>query len=296
MFGVDLGGSLTKIVYLGENGNIKADLIPSQFEKVEEYFRKESGAGLRALVPDPIQKWTIVGAGSYKYARFFEGLDPKPSRGDEMIANCLAVKYLLKRPDQISIFGGTGTIGKKYIIASMGTGVSFTVNSDDAPTRHVGGSALGGGTLMALSRLLLGITDFQELCSLAETGNSANLDLLICDMFGEDYGTTLTADVVGSSMAKAVWMEERPPDKHIAASLLATVSFAIGAHVAAICGAEKADSIVFVGGFLDIDGTVCKSLVKAVNLFHPEVTVVVPKNHHFIGALGAALIASGSQV
>jgi type II pantothenate kinase len=212
-----------------------------------------------------------------------------------MIANAMAVKYLLKRPDQNTVFGGTGKIGDKFIIASMGTGVSFTANSEGEATRHVGGSALGGGTLMALSRLMLGIKDFGELCALAATGDSRNLDLLICDMFGEDYGTTLTSDVVGSSMAKALWMEERPEDKQIAASLLATVSFAIGAHVAAICSAEKADTIVFVGGFLDIDGIICRGLVKAVNLFHPEVTIVVPKNHHFIGALGAALISSGHQ-
>jgi type II pantothenate kinase len=212
-----------------------------------------------------------------------------------MIANSLGVKYLLKKPDHISVFGGTGAIGKRYIIASMGSGVAFTVNTEDSEPRHVGGSAFGGGTLMALSWLLLGIKDFRELCILAETGNSANLDLLISDMFGEDYGTTLTADVVGSSMAKALWMQERPPDRDIAASLLATVAFAIGAHVAAICTAEKADTIVFVGGFLDIDGTICKSLVKAVNLFHPEVTVVVPRHHHFIGALGAALTAGGQN-
>ncbi|OHT06104.1 hypothetical protein TRFO_26032 [Tritrichomonas foetus] len=171
----------------------------------------------------------------------------------------------------------------------MGTGVSFTVIKPGEKMRHVGGSAIGGGTLLALSRLILNITDFELLCKLASEGDQSKLDLLISDVFGADYGTTLKADVIASSMAKAAWMEERPADKDIAASILATVSFSIGAHVATIAASQNVKTVVFVGGFLDMNGIIAHNLMRSVNLFHPEITLVIPENYHFFGAIGAAL-------
>jgi pantothenate kinase len=98
-------------------------------------------------------------------------------------------------------------------IASMGTGVAFTLNGSDIVGRHIGESALGGGTLVALSRRILGIIDF---AALAATGTTSNVDLLISEFVGEDYGDTLKLDVVASLTAKAALFEKRPADKDVA--------------------------------------------------------------------------------
>jgi type II pantothenate kinase len=281
MTGVDLGGSLVKIVSLSPSDpdSIRCELFRSDSASISRYFENS--------FPADSARWSIVGAGSLKYAKLFDSLEKKPERGNEMESNSRGVAYLLSH-SKVHTFGGTGTIGDRYIIASMGSGVSFTINGPEIFGRHVGGSAVGGGTLMALARLILGVTDYAQLYALAESGNSGNVDLLIKDIVGEDYGETLKADVVASSMAKAAW-GERPSNADIAASLFATVSFSIGAHLATLCSAHKIDTVVFVGGFLDIGGLVSKHLQKSVNLWHPEITLVVPDYHHHVGAIGAAL-------
>jgi type II pantothenate kinase len=287
MIGVDLGGSLVKIAYISPSSphDIVCRLFRSDEASIQSYFTNDFPAELAKIGPNAA--WSIVGAGSLKHAKFFASLPRQPTHGEEMAANARGAAYLLER-GKVHTFGGTGKISDRYIIASLGSGVSFTLNAPGIIGRHIGGVAVGGGTLMGLARLILNITDYDELSALARSGNSANLDLLIADIVGADYGATLRADVVASSMAKAAW-GDRPADEDIAASLTATVGFAIGSHLAAVCTAEHVDTIVLIGGFLDIGGPVSKLLIKAVNLWHPEITVVVPDHHHHVGAIGAAV-------
>jgi type II pantothenate kinase len=290
MLGVDLGSSLVKVLFLGDDDSIKVDLFSAREDQIRGYFTNTSDRCVaKFIAPMALTKWVVVGACSLKYAQFFDGLPVPPDRGHEMTSNSIAISHLLRRASQVHVFGGSGRIGERYIIASMGTGTAFTLNEPGVDGRHVGGTGLGGGTLMALSKLILGVSDFGELCELAKTGQSRNVDLLISDIVGADYGPTLTADVVASSLAKVALFEQRPPDNDLAAALVVTVTHAIGAHVAAICKAEKVDTVVFVGGFLDIGGIITNCLVKSINIFHRETTIVVPRFHHHLGALGAAL-------
>lgn len=289
MLGVDLGSSLTKIALIQEDGTIKFTHFRTKIELIRKFFLNEGEQTLNDFAPQGIKAICAVGAGSCKYADFFESLPLRPKKGDEMQSNAFALQTILRDPSKIRVFGGSGIIGDSYVVASMGTGVSFTVVRPDQPMSHVGGSAIGGGTLLALSKLILGINDFNELCQLAARGDSKKVDLLISDVFGSDYGDKLKADIIASSMAKAAYMEERPADEDIAASLLSTISLSIGAHVSAICGAQNVQTVVFAGGFLDYDGIISYYLMRAVNLFHPEITLVIPKNFHYVGALGAAL-------
>jgi activator of 2-hydroxyglutaryl-CoA dehydratase len=59
--------------------------------------------------------------------------------------------------------------------------------------------------------------------------------------------------------------------------------------MAALCTAENVDTVVFVGGFLDSGGILSSNLRRAINMWHPEITVVVPDFYHYAGAIGAAL-------
>jgi type II pantothenate kinase len=284
MIGVDLGASLVKIVFFPANPEepLRFHHFRSIPTDITAYFN-----GPFATEIANGTKWAIGGAGSYKYSQFFGSLSFPPSRANEMESNARGVSWLLKH-SKVHTFGGTGTISDRYIIASMGSGVSFTLNTPDVSGRHIGGSAVGGGTLMALAKLILGITDYGELLALAASGNQAKVDLMISDIVGEDYGDTLKAGIVASSLAKAAW-EERPEDKDLAAALVATVTLSIGTHLAALCTAERVDTVVFVGGLLDVGGIVPDFLQKSVGMWHPEVTVVVPEHHMHAGAIGAAL-------
>ena len=59
----------------------------------------------------------------------------------------------------------------------IGTGTSvLALGAGHA--KRVGGSALGGGTLLGLGRLLLGVDSFDEICALAARGDRRSVDLL----------------------------------------------------------------------------------------------------------------------
>ena len=249
----------------------------------------EGEYSLKDFAPNGVKAIGTIGAGGCKFSSFLKTIPCIDANGDEMASNAYAIEYLLKEPSKIRVFGGNGIIDKAYIIASMGTGTAFTIARPGQPLRHVGGSGLGGGTLLGLANLTIGVNDFDQLCKLAKEGDSNKLDLLISDIAGSDYGSTLKADVIASSLAKAAYMEERPADKDIAAGILASISFGLGAHIASVCESEKVSTVVFVGGFLDIDGIISNNLMRSINLFHPEITLVIPQNFHYIGALGAAL-------
>lgn len=299
MLGVDLGSSLVKLALIEDDGTIKFHHFRTKFELIKAFFSNEGEDTLKKFAPNGIKAIGTVGAGGVKFRSFLETIpNICEKNGDEMESNAYAIAYLLKQSidkSQIRVFGGNGVIGDDYIIASMGTGTAFTVVHKGQKMRHVSGSGLGGGTLLALANLTIGVNDFDKLCKLAAQGDSNKLDLLIKDIAGSDYGTTLKADVIASSLAKAAWMEERPEDKDIAAGILATVSFALGAHIASCCVSEKVSTVVFVGGFLDIDGIISHNLMRSINLFHPEITLIVPKNFHYMGALGTALELSSHK-
>ena len=70
---------------------------------------------------------------------------------------------------------------------------------------RVSGTNIGGGTFWGLCRLLTGVTNFDEMLELSSRGDSANVDMLVGDIYGRDYGTIgLSADTIASSFGKVV--------------------------------------------------------------------------------------------
>lgn len=68
---------------------------------------------------------------------------------------------------------------------------------------RVGGTMIGGGTLIGLSNLLTGINDFDKIIELAQAGSNANVDMLVSDIYGDNSPfKELAGDLLASSFAK----------------------------------------------------------------------------------------------
>ncbi|EAX86200.1 Fumble family protein [Trichomonas vaginalis G3] len=291
MLGVDLGGTVTKICYVGENGERKFFLVPTKMEELEDFFRVDEQNNLYVpKINKKIVRWGITGCGSVRCKEFFEKINPKPVYLDELTIQTYGALKLLKEENLLHFFGGNKIINEPCLLISLGTGVSFTVSETDKPVKHAGGSSLGGGTLMGLANLLLGMNDFDELLGLAANGDPNTLDLLISDIYGQNYGSTLKSNVCASSFAKASMNHNNPASKEdIAASLVCTICYAIAGQAAAIARAEKVKTLVFVGGFLSTKGHIPEALERAVTLFDPDLSIVIPENHQFVGSIGCAM-------
>ena len=72
------------------------------------------------------------------------------------------------------------------ILVSIGSGVSIVkINSFDSFQR-VGGTMIGGGTLIGLSNMMTGVKDFDRIIELASKGDHTKVDMMVSDIYGEN--------------------------------------------------------------------------------------------------------------
>lgn len=114
-----------------------------------------------------------------------------------------------------------------HLLVSLGTGTSILRMGPDGAVARVGGTALGGGTLRGLGRLLLGTDDHDRLIALAATGDRRHVDLLVGDLY-RPGGIALMPDLTAANFGKA----HEPRAADVAHALLGLV----GENVALLAG------------------------------------------------------------
>lgn len=114
-----------------------------------------------------------------------------------------------------------------HLLVSLGTGTSILRMNADGSIARVGGTALGGGTLRGLGRLLLGTDDHDRLVSLAASGDRRRVDLLVGDLY-RPGGIALMPDLTAANFGKA----HDPLAADVAHALLGLV----GENVALLAG------------------------------------------------------------
>ena len=73
------------------------------------------------------------------------------------------------------------------IIVSAGSGTACIL-ANDGNYMHCSGTGVGGGTILGLSKLLLGTADPTEIAELAKTGNESGVDLILEDVVSGPIG------------------------------------------------------------------------------------------------------------
>jgi pantothenate kinase len=101
-----------------------------------------------------------------------------------------------------------------YLLVNIGSGVSMIKVDGPGRFERVSGTNLGGGTFWGLCRLLTRVRSFDEMLALSSTGNSANVDMLVGDIYGgRDYENIgLSADTIASSFGKVVSLDKELED------------------------------------------------------------------------------------
>lgn len=118
------------------------------------------------------------------------------------------------------------------LLVNIGSGVSMIKVSSHDEFERISGTSLGGGTLWGLLSLLTGAKSFDEMLDLSLKGDNAGVDMLVGDIYGQDYGKIgLKSSTIASSFGKVFRKgrekrDFRPED--ISKSLLYAVSNNIG--------------------------------------------------------------------
>ena len=94
---------------------------------------------------------------------------------------------------------------------------------------------IGGGTLIGLSNLMTGVTNFNEIIELASRGDHTKVDMMVRDIYGDHSPIVeLHGDLLASSFAKIAndQSDENLRTKYakedILASLVTMISYNVG--------------------------------------------------------------------
>ncbi|KAJ7103071.1 pantothenate kinase [Mycena belliarum] len=180
------------------------------------------------------------------------------------------------------------------LLVNIGSGVSIIKVDEDGKFERVSGTSLGGGTLWGLLSLLTPATTFDEMLSFSEKGDNATVDMLVGDIYGQDYSrlglkSTMIASSFGKVFKKGGEKGKFSPED-ISRSLLYAVSNNIGQI--AYMNAEKynLERIYFGGCFIRGHAETITTLSYAIRFWSKGTKRALFLRHEgFLGSIGAWL-------
>ena len=182
--GIDIGGSTTKIIGVDQGVPMPPMQVSAEDPLTSVYGAFGKYISENRLEIRDISKITVTGVGASFIKEDIYG-----------IPTCHVSEF-----NAIG-FGGLYLSGlDNAIIVSMGTGTAF-VRASREKIFHMGGTGIGGGTLIGLSSKLLDLSKFDSLVTLAENGNVNNVDLLIGDISKQNI-SSMTAEITASNFGK----------------------------------------------------------------------------------------------
>jgi type II pantothenate kinase len=170
-----------------------------------------------------------------------------------------------------------------YLLVSLGTGVSISLVRGGAGLR-VGGTPLGGGSLLGLGRLLLGTADFPELVALARRGDRSRVDLSVGDLY-RGGGAPLPPGVPAAHFAK---LDSTAPED-LAAALIGVIGHNLGLICGQLALSHGVRAVLYCGSTLVENEPLRDVLSWQTGVYGPAVHF--PGHGAYCGALGAALLA-----
>ncbi len=273
IIGIDIGGSTTKIVGLRRDGN-KTELIEPLFVRATDAITSVYGAfgkftmqnGLRL---EDIDRVLMTGVG----ASFID----KPL----FSLNC----------EKVSEFDSVGNGGlyltglDEAIVVSMGTGTALMHakrDGDRTLTKYLGGTGVGGGTLIGLSRKMLGVDTIEHFEQLAAEGDLSNIDLRIKDM-SNDHRFQINEEITASNFGKLSDMATGGDVALGIANMVGETIAMLAVFAARNFGIKK---VVLTGNLTAIN-VVTNVFEGLESIFGVE--FIIPERSQFATVIGAAL-------
>ncbi len=186
VIGIDIGGSTTKIVGFRFEDGKKPSLIAPQVVKATDPVTSMYGAfgkftDQNGLSLDAIDRVMMTGVGSSISQNPIYGL--RCQKVSEFTCVGLGGLYLSGLREAIVVSMGTGTAlihAKAKNLAPDGSPI--VSNEQDTEIEYLGGTGVGGGTLVGLTKRLTGVATIEHIEQLCRDGNIENVDLRVGDI------------------------------------------------------------------------------------------------------------------
>ena len=175
VIGIDVGGTTTKIVGFRKEETGGRVLIAPQFVRATDPLTSVYGAlgkftAENGLELSDIERILMTGAGSSVIDKNIYGIPCLPV--PEFSGSGIGGLYLSGLSEAIVVSMGTGTA---LIHAKRAEDGSYAL-------KYLGGTGVGGGTLIGLSRKMLGVDTVEHIEQLCDEGDLDNVDLRIKDI------------------------------------------------------------------------------------------------------------------
>ncbi len=274
VIGIDVGGSTTKIVGFKESEK-KVELITPQLIKANDPVTATYGAfgkftDENDLKIDDIKKVMMTGVGSSYVKKDLYGL-------------------VCERVEEFRSIGSGGLYLSglsEALVVSMGTGTAMVHAVRGGEMNYLGGTGVGGGTLMGLSKLLTGAESVEHITELSELGDLSNVDLRIKDITASGSLPKLGDELTASNFGN---VSDIASKSDVALGVMNMVFETVGmVSIFAACSVGVKD-IVLTGNVTQFD--FCKKKFEEFSGLRERygVNFIIPEHSTFATVIGAAL-------
>ncbi|MDR2160261.1 MAG: pantothenate kinase [Treponema sp.] len=270
IIGIDIGSTTTKAVALESAEAGRRTLLKKIKTRAEDAVTSATGALGKMIVEsdirmENIEKIRITGAGSSKIRNNIFGIPTE--KADEISAVGIGGMFLSEK-DSI-------------IIANIGTGTAI-IEANRERIVHLGGSGVGGGTILGLAKKLLPTSDFNGIMELAAQGNLNQVDLLLEDIMDADL-SFLSRETTPSNFGK---MLDSAGSGDIALGIMNMVYQVIGMLAVFAARSRNIDRVVITGN--GSSNPIGKRILQVITGLYGTV-FEYPPNAEYTTAVGAAL-------
>ncbi len=265
IIGIDIGGSTTKIVGLKDNRLVSPFTVRAGDPLTSVYGAFGKFLTQNSLKISDVSSIICTGVGSSLIKEPIYGIETL--KADEFIAIGLGGKF-------ISGFDNA-------VVVSMGTGTAFvSVNGDDIS--HVGGSGIGGGTIIGLCEKLFGVREFSILETLAGKGDLSNIDLTIGDITDTQL-SNMNNEITASNFGK---VSDVATPEDLAAGVFNLVLQSAGVLACFAARMQNTDKIILTGQLSSLNFST-DAYRKLEGLYGCK--FIIPEFSDFATAIGAAI-------
>lgn len=168
----------------------------------------------------------------------------------------------------------------RCIVASIGTGTAI-VYVEGKRCEHLGGTGVGGGTLVGLGKRMLGLGDAEGIGALAKTGKWERVNITVGDVYGHGVGI-VPSDATAANFAK----NGKARNADLAAGIVDLVGETAGVLACFAAREKGVRQVVFVGAAPTLH-SMQLVLGRTARMFGME--AIVPEEAKFSTAFGATL-------
>ena len=269
IIGIDIGSTTTKAVSI-EGGRV----IHKIKTRAADAVTSATGAFGKMIVENGIkiggiERIMITGAGATKLKDDLFGIPT--GKADEIKSIGTGGMFLAGRDN--------------IIIANVGTGTAIIDARRDSIS-HMGGSGVGGGTILGLAKKLLSVSEFNGIMELAEKGRLHQVDLLMGDIM-ETGLSFLDRESTASNFGK---MLDSARNEDIALALLNMVYQVIGMLAVFAAKSRNTGQVVVTGN--GSGNLIGRRILGEITAMY-QVQFEYPENAEYTTAIGAGLSAGG---